>query len=124
MIEVRNGRNGRVLAERVQRTRGAGQASRGLLDRGGLETGEALWIIGSMGVHSFGMRFPIDVAYLDGELRVLHAIENMKPNRLGRLSFRTETVLELPAGTLAATQTRRGDPLVVQSRCSAPREGD
>ncbi|MFN2433715.1 MAG: DUF192 domain-containing protein [Gemmatimonadota bacterium] len=113
-MRVRNERTGAVLADRVQRTRGAREGARGLLGRSGLEPGEGLWIVGSMGVHSFGMRFPIDVAYLDGDLRVLHVIETMKPNRLGRLSPRTETVLELPAGTLAASGTRRGDRLAFE----------
>jgi hypothetical protein len=112
-VQVRNARNGELLGDRVQRTRGGGQAARGLLGRAGLEPGEGLWIVGSMGVHSFGMRFPIDVAYLDGDLRVLHVIAGLKPNRIGRVSLRTETVLELPAGTLAATETRKGDRLEI-----------
>lgn len=53
------------------------------------------------------MRFPIDVAYLDRELRVVHAIEGMKPRRIARVSLRTETVLELAPGTLSATGTRK-----------------
>jgi uncharacterized membrane protein (UPF0127 family) len=110
-VEVRNVRNGKLLADRLRRTRGAREGAKGLLGRSVLERGEGLWIVGSMGVHSFGMRFPIDVAYLDGELRIVHAIENMKPNRVGRLSLRTETVLELPAGTLAVADTRKGDRL-------------
>lgn len=110
---MRNARNGALLADRLRRTRGGRDAARGLLGASGLASGEALWILGSMGVHSFGMRFPIDVAYLDGDLQVVHLIAAMKPNRIGRISFRTETVLELPAGTLAATDTRRGDRLHV-----------
>jgi uncharacterized membrane protein (UPF0127 family) len=112
-VEVRNVRNGRLLGDHVQRTRGGREAAKGLLGRGGLESGEGLWILGTMGVHSFGMRFPIDVAYLDGDLRIVHVIENMRPGRIGRFSLRTETVLELPAGTLAATETRKGDRLEI-----------
>ena len=108
-------RNGRLLGDRVERTRGGRQAAKGLLGREGLEPGEGLWIVGILGVHSFGMRFPIDVAYLDGDLRILHVIESMKPGRIGRLSLRAETVLELPAGTLAATETRKGDRLEIRA---------
>jgi uncharacterized membrane protein (UPF0127 family) len=114
-VLVRNARTGRLLGDRVQRTRGGREGARGLLGRRALEAGEGLWIVGSMGVHSFGMRFPIDVAYLDGELKVLHVIRNMRPNRFGRISFKTETVLELPAGTLAGTQTVAGDSLELSS---------
>ena len=79
-----------------------------------------------MGVHSFGMRFAIDVAYLDGEFRVVHLIHAMRPNRLARLSFRTDSVLELPAGVLAATDTRKGDRIALRRADPAGRrdEGD
>jgi uncharacterized membrane protein (UPF0127 family) len=115
MVEVRNARNGLLLGDRVRKTRGAREGSRGLVGRRGIERGEGLWIVGTMGVHSFGMRFPIDVAYLDGDLRIVHVIERMLPRRVGRVSLRTETVLELPAGTLAATQTRQGDAVEIRS---------
>jgi uncharacterized membrane protein (UPF0127 family) len=118
-VLVRNLRTGKVLGDRVWRTRGGREGARGLLGRQGLTAGEGLWIVGSMGVHSFGMRFPIDVAYLDGELRVVHLIEHMRPNRCGRISLRTETVLELPSGTLAETGTRQGDRLELVAQLSS-----
>jgi hypothetical protein len=119
-VEVRNTRTGKLLGDRIRRTAGGRQAAKGLLGRDALEPGEGLWIVGILGVHTFGMRFPIDVAYLDGDLRVLHVIEGMKPGRIGRLSLRTETVLELPAGTLAATETRKGDRLEIRSLTGHP----
>jgi hypothetical protein len=113
---VRNPRTGAILGDRVRRTRGGREVAKGLLGREGLAPGEGLWIVGTMGVHTFGMRFPIDVAYLDGDLRIVHVIEGMRPGRIGRLSLRTDTVLELPAGTLAATGTRKGDQLAIGAR--------
>jgi hypothetical protein len=77
-----------------------------------------------MGVHSFGMRFEIDVAYLDGGFRIVHLIHAMRPNRLARLSFRTESVLELPAGVLAATDTRKGDRIALRRAEPAERRED
>ena len=108
-LTARNARTGVLLADRVTRTHGGASAARGLLGRAGLQAGEGLWILGCMGVHTFGMRFAIDVAYLNAELRVHHLIHGMRPNRVARISPRTETVLELPAGTLAASGTQRGD---------------
>ncbi|HEY7529663.1 MAG TPA: DUF192 domain-containing protein [Gemmatimonadota bacterium] len=95
-----------------------------MLGRTGLEPGEGLWFPGSMGVHSFGMRFAIDVAYLDGEFRVVHLIHAMRPNRLARLSFRTDSVLELPAGVLAATDTRKGDRIALRRADPAGRRDE
>jgi uncharacterized membrane protein (UPF0127 family) len=55
------------------------------------------------------MAFPIDVAFLARNGRVLALHAGLRPNRLSRLVFRAEGALELPAGTLAATGTRVGD---------------
>ncbi|MFB7513756.1 DUF192 domain-containing protein [Streptomyces sp. NPDC056144] len=78
---------------------------RGLLGRDGI-TG-ALLITRTNSVHTFGMRFPIDVAYLDGSLRVLSVV-TMPPGRLGMVRWRGRHVLEAEAGALAAWGLRPG----------------
>jgi uncharacterized membrane protein (UPF0127 family) len=57
----------------------------------------------------FGMRFPIDVAFLDSEGQVLHLCRALNPNRLSPIVWRAEGALELAAGTLEATNTEIGD---------------
>ncbi|MEU1405042.1 DUF192 domain-containing protein [Streptomyces sp. NPDC005728] len=52
------------------------------------------------GVHTFRMRIPIDVAYLDRRLRVV-AVRTMRPGRLGRPRLRARHVLEAEAGAMA-----------------------
>ncbi len=86
----------------------------GLLDRSGLEPGEGLLLRGEQAIHTIGMRFPIDVVYLDREARVLRAIDSMVPLRFGPFLRNSRDVLELPAGTLVATGTREGDELVFE----------
>lgn len=82
---------------------------RGLLGRDALDDGEGIYIVPCKWIHMFGMRFPIDVAFLDGNGRVLTVHEALPPNRLSRISWRAEGVLELPARRLATTRTRPGD---------------
>ena len=48
-------------------------------------------------------------------MRRTWAVEDRSGYLIGRLSLRTETVLELPAGTLAATETRKGDRLEIRA---------
>ncbi len=84
----------------------------GLLGRRELEPGKGLLLKGEQAIHMFGMRFPIDVVYLDAENRVLRQIEGLKPWRVGPYLRKSRNVLELPIGTLAATHTRTGDELV------------
>lgn len=79
--------------------------TRGLLGRDGL-TG-ALLLTPASSIHTLGMRFPIDVAYLDRRLRVL-AVRTMPPGRLGRPRLRARHVLESEAGTMAAWGLRAG----------------
>jgi uncharacterized membrane protein (UPF0127 family) len=60
------------------------------------------------------MKFPIDVAFLGKEGRVLAVHHNLKPNRISRIVLRARGVLELSAGRLQATDTDVGD--VIQFR--------
>ena len=65
-----------------------------------MEPEEGLWIVPCPMIHTFFMRFAIDVLFLDKELRVRHVIENMSPWRMSRWVFSANSVLELPGGAL------------------------
>ena len=80
----------------------------GLLSRNGLEPGEALWIVPSRGVHTWGMRFAIDVVALDEAGTVIDCVSNLRPWRVRLPRRGTAGVLELPAGALDATGTLLG----------------
>ncbi|MGW6559012.1 DUF192 domain-containing protein [Streptomyces hydrogenans] len=78
---------------------------RGLLGRDGVAG--AMLLTPANSVHTFGMRFPIDVAYLDRRLRVL-AVVTMRPGRLGLPRPRARHVLEAEAGAMAGWGLRPG----------------
>jgi uncharacterized membrane protein (UPF0127 family) len=82
----------------------------GLLRHKSLPDGEGLWIVPCEGVHTFFMKFPIDVVYLDRHKRVVKVRPNLVPWRIS-LCLRAHSVLELPAGKAARTETSRGDQL-------------
>ncbi|MFF2192600.1 DUF192 domain-containing protein [Streptomyces sp. NPDC058157] len=79
--------------------------TRGLLGRDGVEG--ALLLTPAASVHTFRMRFPIDVAHLDRRLRVI-AVTTMPPNRLGLPRPRARHVLEAEAGAMAGWGLRVG----------------
>lgn len=81
---------------------------RGLLGRDGLEG--ALVLRPARSVHTVGMRFPIDVAYCDGDLRVL-SMRTMRPHRMGAPRPRAKVVIEAEAGAFERWGLRRGDQL-------------
>ncbi|GAA0483611.1 DUF192 domain-containing protein [Streptomyces stramineus] len=79
--------------------------TRGLLGRDTVEG--ALLLTPASSVHTFGMRIPIDVAYLDRHLTVL-AVRTMPPGRLGAPRIRSRHVLEAAAGAMAGWGLRPG----------------
>ncbi|MFI7323627.1 DUF192 domain-containing protein [Streptomyces rubiginosohelvolus] len=79
--------------------------TKGLLGRDGIEGAMMLTPCGS--VHTFRMRFPIDVAYLDRKFTVL-AVTTMKPGRLGLPRLRARHVVEAEAGAMVRWGVRPG----------------
>lgn len=84
---------------------------RGLLGKTSLPEGEGLVLVGEKSIHTLFMKFPIDVLYIDKNYQVIRVDENMVPYRLGPLVTQSAYVLEVPVGTIAATDTRVGDQL-------------
>jgi hypothetical protein len=96
---------GRIeIADKGERRR------KGLLGRSGLAAGEGLWIVPCEAVHTFGMRFAIDLVYLDRKNRVVKTRSGVGPGRLSAC-LSAHSVVELPAGTVQSKAIERGDLL-------------
>jgi uncharacterized membrane protein (UPF0127 family) len=100
--------NGNELSGNVVAAECLWNRMKGLIGRDYLEKGESLWIRPCNSVHTVGMKFPIDILFLDLENRVIGVSERMPPNRLSRIFFKARSVLELPAGALSASVTEVG----------------
>lgn len=83
---------------------------RGLLGRDGIDG--AILITPSSSIHTLRMRFAIDVAYLDKQLRVID-VHTMKPDRIGMPRWRARHVLEAEAGALARWGIHTGVQLAI-----------
>ena len=101
---------GTVLAERVKTADRGPSRRKGLLGRDGLEPGEGLWIVPCESVHTFFMRFPIDLVYLDRKNRVRKVRSSVPAWRLSAC-FSAHSVIELASGVVRDTQTKAGDQL-------------
>ena len=93
---------------------------RGLVGVRDFVQGRGLWIVPCHGVHTLGMSFPIDVLYLSAENTVVHLEEQLRPWRFAPVRLNAKTVLEFPAGTIAATGTAVGDRIEVHRAGDAP----
>ncbi|MFP4511688.1 MAG: DUF192 domain-containing protein [Acidimicrobiales bacterium] len=85
--------------------------SRGLLGREGIEG--ALYLTPCRSVHTFGMRFPIDVAFVDADLVVCRIVQ-MRPGRITRPCWRARGAIEAEAGSFASWDLAVGDALEVR----------
>src|SRR4030081_1457249 len=83
---------------------------RGLLGRSELPAGEGLWIVPCESVHTFDMKFPIDLVYLDRKKKVKKVRSDVPPWRLSAC-LSAHSVVELASGTVQMTQTQPGDKL-------------
>jgi hypothetical protein len=107
-IKLLNQTKGSVLAERLRIADSFFSRLRGLLGTDGLPTGGALLIRPCNSIHMFGMRYAIDVVFADQAGRVLKTVAGLAPGRLAKCPG-SAWVVELPCGTLAASNTEIGD---------------
>ena len=87
----------------------------GLLGIEHFASGSGLWIAPCEAVHTFGMKVPIDVIFLDRGFRVTKVIAALKPFRIS-VSLSAYSVLELEAGAIARSRTKVNDHLRFQAR--------
>ena len=112
-VTVINKTQGVTLGNRVQVASSFWTRAKGLLGRRRLAPGEGLLLYPCRGIHSYGMRFDFDAIYLNRDYEVIHIIERMRPNRRGPMLKDAYAILELPAGSVAATATVIGNRLAI-----------
>ncbi len=110
---VTNHTRASTLGDRVHLAGTSQHRRTGLLRHRGLPAGSGLWINPCEAIHTFGMNFPIDVAFLDRRHRVVKIRQGLGPRRIC-VCWRAASVLELPAGTIAGSRTQRGDLLQIR----------
>lgn len=99
-----------ILAARVEVADHGAKRSKGLLGRACLMPGEGLWIVPCEAVHTFCMRFAIDLVYIDRHKRVKKVRSDVMPWRMSAC-LSAYSVIELAAGTVRETRTQAGDVL-------------
>lgn len=97
-----------LLGEHIEVAGSGATRRKGLLGRDGLGAGEGLWIVPCESVHTFFMRFPIDLVYLDRKNRVRKVRHAVGPWRISAC-FAAHSVIELPAGAVRESGTVAGD---------------
>ena len=116
LVRVRNEKRGTVLGDAVTVADSSPTRNVGLLKHNSLNDGEGLWIVPRLipcqSVHTFFMKFAIDLVYMDKQRRVRKVRHAVPPWRISACIW-AHSVLELPAGIAAATGTEIGDQLSI-----------
>ena len=109
---IRNTRNGRVVARDLATAFDSESRRVGLLRHQSFPQGAAMLIAPTNAVHTFFMRFSIDIAFVSRDGTVVKVCHAVRPWRIAA-AMRAYGVVELPAGTLAGCDTAAGDVLAV-----------
>ena len=87
----------------------------GLLGTSVLDSGDGMWLVPGNSIHTFGMRFPIDVVMLSRSSSVVELRKAVRPFSIVWPNFRARSILELPLHTIANTRTECGDWLQIET---------
>jgi uncharacterized protein len=101
---------GTCLASALEIADTPARRSKGLLGRSSLGQSTGLWIVPCESVHMFGMKFAIDLVYLDRRMRVKKVRHALKPWRISAC-LTAHSVIELPVGAILDSRTEPGDIL-------------
>jgi len=107
-MALKNSRSGAVIASSVELAMTSAERRRGLLGRDSMAPDSAIVITRCNAVHTFWMRFAIDVAFVDSSGTVKKVVEGLSPWRIAGTLF-ASTVIEFPAGTLKNGVLQVGD---------------
>lgn len=110
-LRIVNRTRGTVVGSRVTVADTWWSRARGYLGRRRPGEGEGLLLVPCRGIHTFGMTFPLDVLFLDSRGRVLESARQVRPWRQPLRVQAARYVLEVPVGTIDASETRQGDEL-------------
>lgn len=116
MTRVANKTRGTVLADAAQTARTPWSQFVGLMGRAVFPAGQGLVFPGTRGVHTHFMRFPIDIVFHDRAGIIVGVEHALRPWRFSAYHFRAKGAIELPAGTLRASNTRPGDELLIEDQ--------
>jgi uncharacterized membrane protein (UPF0127 family) len=87
----------------------------GLLNREGIQQGEALVITSCQSIHMLFMRFAIDVIFVDSNDYVVGLVNGIKPFRFSRIFLCSSYVIEVPAGIIVQSRTSIGDKITINN---------
>jgi uncharacterized protein len=110
-MRIINSTKDSILADKAVMADRAFSRARGLLGRKEFNKGEAMVLKPCNSVHTFFMRFAIDVVFVDKNNKVIGMLLCLKPFRITGICWQSKQAIELPVGTILSSNTTKGDSL-------------
>jgi uncharacterized membrane protein (UPF0127 family) len=112
-VFIRNRTRDTVLGQEIELADNSAKRRTGLLKHTSLPPGHGLWIVPCESVHTFFMKFAIDLVYVDRKNRV-RKVRHAVPAWRMSACLTAHSIIELPAGTARETRTEKGDELIFE----------
>lgn len=104
----------KLIASQVIKARTLRQRIQGLIGHSGLESQEVFWISSCPSIHTFFMKFPIDVIFTDRDFKITSLFENVSSGRILFGGFKSQNVFEMKSGQIQSHDLKKGDSLHVE----------
>ncbi len=102
-------KDGATLVEVVELALRLGERMKGLLGRTSLGAGRAMYIAPCASIHTFLMKFSLDLVFLDRSMKVCRIVRNVRPNRVVGGGWGARAVLEMETGWFPEGALKEGD---------------
>lgn len=96
-------KNGVIVSHKITIAENFYDRLKGLMFTKEISCNEAIWIRDCQSIHTFFMYFPIDVAFINSDLKVVRVIRGMKPWRMSWFYFKADSVIEMKSGCMPAS---------------------
>jgi uncharacterized membrane protein (UPF0127 family) len=113
-LNIKNKTSNKVIGKQISVADNMVTRFFGLMGKKKLESQEGLFLTPCNSIHMMFMKFPIDVIFLDKNNKIVYTVENLKPWRVSPVIFKAQSALELPVGTITATESKIEDVLEIQ----------
>ena len=119
MLQVRNLTRENLLCSRAVEADSFGRRALGMMFRKAWGEADGFLLAPCGSIHTFGMRMPIDVCFLDADMNILKTVSSLRPWRLAHGGSKAQKTLELPAGALNRASAKPGDRLHIEAMGSS-----
>jgi uncharacterized protein len=107
---------GQIVIERLVPAYSFGKRLKGLMFKKSLQSGVGVHIKPCQSIHTFFMKFPIDVIYVDKNLTIVGLEHSLPPGKLGGRFKNAHSVIEVPAGYISGKSISVGQALIIKNK--------